>query len=52
MTALKYSIQINGVTQLIMTKADVLECLDSFSVSEHYNINNTLIDYVPYELNV
>ena len=52
LVALKYTIQINGVTQLIMTKADVLEGFKSFKVSEQYQINNEVIDYFPFDLNV
>ncbi len=51
LVALKYAIQINGVTQLIMTKPDVLEGFDEIKVSERYNTQNGIIDYFPYELN-
>ncbi len=50
MLALKYAIQINGVTQLIMTKADVLEGFEKFNVSERYKIKDETIDYYPYEI--
>jgi len=48
LVALKYAVEINGVTQLIMTKADVLEGFSTFKVSEKYKINNEEIDYFPY----
>ncbi len=48
--ALKYAIMINGVTQLIMTKADVLGEFDTISVCTHYQINGKLFDYMPYDL--
>jgi len=48
--ALKYTVEINGVTQLIMTKSDVLEGFKTFKVSEQYKINNELINYFPYSV--
>jgi len=48
--ALKYAIMINGVTQLIMTKADVLSNFDSIKVCTHYRLKDTEIDYFPYQL--
>jgi adenylosuccinate synthase len=51
LVALKYAIQINGVSQLIMTKPDVLQGFEEIKVSEKYNTPNGIIDYFPYELN-
>ena len=48
--ALKYAIMINGVTQLIMMKADVLDGFDSIKVCTHYDLNGELIDYMPYDI--
>jgi adenylosuccinate synthase len=48
--ALKYAIMINGVTQLIMTKADVLGEFENIKVCTHYEINGNKIDYMPYDL--
>ncbi len=50
MAALKYAVQINGVTALIMTKADILSHFESFKVSEYYEINGKKVDYFPYEI--
>ena len=50
LVALKYAVEINGVTKLIMTKADVLEGFTTFKVSEKYNINGELINYFPYAI--
>ncbi len=47
--ALKYSILINGVTQLIMTKADVLSGFETVKVCTAYNINGELTDRFPYD---
>ncbi len=46
--ALKYAIMLNGVTKLIMTKADVLSGFDSIEVCTHYNYRGEKIDYLPY----
>ncbi len=48
--ALKYSIMLNGVTQLIMTKADVLNSFDTIKVAVGYKYNNEIIDYFPFEI--
>jgi len=50
MVALKYSIMINGVTELIMMKTDVLDDFDTIKVCTGYKINGEVIDYLPYEL--
>jgi len=49
--ALKYAININGVTQLNMMKADVLSGLDTIKVCTHYMLNGKKIDYLPFEDN-
>ncbi len=46
--ALKYAIMLNGVTKLIMTKADVLSGFDNVMVCTHYNYRGETIDYLPY----
>ena len=48
---LKYAVMINGVTQLIMMKADVLSNIGSIKVCTHYNYNGEIIDYLPYDIN-
>ncbi|GHT23928.1 adenylosuccinate synthetase [Bacteroidia bacterium] len=49
--ALKYSIMINGVTALIMTKADVLSGFQTVKVCTHYKINGELTDRIPFDVN-
>ena len=49
--ALKYAININGVTQLMMMKADVLSGIDKISVCTHYELNGKRIDFLPFEDN-
>ena len=49
--ALKYAIAINGVTQLMMMKADVLSDLEHIKVCTHYLHNGKKIDFIPFEIN-
>ena len=49
LVALKYVVMINGVTQLIMTKADVLDAFDTIKVAVAYNINGKVTNEFPYE---
>ncbi len=46
--ALKYAIDINGVTNLIMMKSDVLSGMDTIKVCTAYRYKGTEIDYLPY----
>ncbi|HOS49058.1 MAG TPA: adenylosuccinate synthase [Bacteroidia bacterium] len=48
--ALKYAIMLNGVTQLIMMKSDVLSGFDKLKVCTKYKYRGQLIDYVPYDV--
>ena len=49
--ALKYAININGVTQLMMMKADVLSGIDTIKACTHYKLNGKQIDYLPFDDN-
>jgi len=48
--ALKYAIMLNGVTELIMMKADVLDTFDTIYACTHYEYNGETIDYMPYDI--
>ncbi|HEY8783017.1 MAG TPA: adenylosuccinate synthase [Mucilaginibacter sp.] len=48
--ALKYAIMLNGVTQLVMTKADVLSGFDKIYACTHYKYLGETIDYMPYDI--
>ena len=50
LVALKYCIQINGVTQLIMMKGDVLSGFDKIKVCTAYQTESGEIDYLPYDI--
>jgi adenylosuccinate synthase len=47
--ALKYSIMLNGVTRLFMTKTDVLNTFDEIQVGVRYCYMGNEIDYLPFE---
>ncbi len=49
LVALKYTIMLNGVTQLIMTKADVFKGMDVLKVATSYVVNGQITDQFPYE---
>ena len=49
--ALKYAININGVTELIMMKADVLSGIKTIKACTHYELNGKKINYMPFEDN-
>ena len=48
--SLRYAIMLNGVTQLIMTKPDVLSGFDTIKVCTHYKHNGRVIDTVPFDV--
>lgn len=48
--ALKYAIMINGVTKLIMTKADVLSEFETIRVCTNYQYRGKEIDYLPFDV--
>ena len=50
LVALKYSLMLNGVTQLIMTKTDVLDTFDVIRIATAYSVNGELTDQMPFDL--
>ncbi|MBK9284321.1 MAG: adenylosuccinate synthase [Sphingobacteriaceae bacterium] len=48
--ALNYAIMVNGVTELMMMKADVLSDFEEIEICTHYIYNNEKIDYLPYNI--
>ena len=48
--ALKYAINVNGVTKLMMMKADVLSNFPTIKVCTHYKYNGEIIDHLPYNI--
>ena len=51
LVALKYSVMLNGVTELIMMKADVLDTFDFIKVCVGYEIDGEVVEKFPFELN-
>lgn len=45
LSALKYAVMLNGVTQLIMTKADVLNEMETVDICTQYIVNDVISDY-------
>ena len=50
LVALRYSIKINGVTQLMMMKGDVLSGFDKIKVCTSYQTSQGIQDYLPYDV--
>jgi adenylosuccinate synthase len=50
LVALKYAVQVNGVTQLMMMKGDVLSGFDTLKVCTSYNYKGTEVNYLPYNI--
>lgn len=51
LVALKYSVMLNGVTELIMMKADVLDDFEMIKVCVGYEIDGEVVEQFPFELN-
>jgi len=50
--ALKYSVMLNGVTDLILTKPDVMNQFDQINVCTHYSLNGENTEkFIPDEVN-
>ncbi|MFZ5431011.1 MAG: adenylosuccinate synthase [Bacteroidota bacterium] len=50
LVALKYAIMLNGVTEMIMMKSDVLDQFDEIRVCVGYEIDGEVVESFPYEL--
>lgn len=50
LVALNFACMINGVTQIVMTKADVLDAFEELNVCETYRINGKDQAMVPYQM--
>lgn len=51
LVALRFACMINGVTSLVMTKADVLDSFAELKVATGYNIEGNITQLVPYQMN-
>lgn len=50
LVALKYACMVNGVTKVIMTKADVLDAFESLSVCTSYKVNGEETNEIPFQM--
>ena len=50
LVALRYSIMVNGVTQLIMMKSDVLDGFDTIKACVAYKQHGQQMDFFPYDI--
>ncbi|MBK9148339.1 MAG: adenylosuccinate synthase [Flavobacteriales bacterium] len=48
--ALRYAVMINGITELAMMKADVLNGMDKLRICTHYRVDGQLTDRMPYDV--
>ena len=51
LVSLKYSVNINGVTKLIMMKGDVLSGFKKIKICTAYQVDGVEIDYFPFDIN-
>ncbi len=51
LVALNFACMVNGVTQIVMTKADVLDAFDTLSVCTSYGIDGKQEKAVPFQMN-
>ncbi len=51
LVALQFACMVNGVTQLVMTKADVLDGLNELSLCNGYKIDGEEKNFVPFQMN-
>jgi len=50
LVALKYAVQVNGVTQLMMMKGDVLSGFDTLKICTQYQYKGETISHLPYNI--
>ncbi|MDE3743813.1 adenylosuccinate synthase [Maribacter polysaccharolyticus] len=50
LVALKYAVQVNGVTELMMMKGDVLSGFEKLKVCTAYNYKGDVIKHLPYNI--
>jgi adenylosuccinate synthase len=51
LVALKYTCMLNGITKVVMTKADVLDSFKELNVCTGYEINGKITQEIPFEIN-
>jgi adenylosuccinate synthase len=51
LVALQFACMVNGVTQIIMTKTDILDAIPELKVCNGYKIDGQEKNYVPFQMN-
>src|SRR6201994_570608 len=51
LVALKFACMINGVTKIVMTKADVLDAFQELKVCTDYSVNGETTNEIPFQMN-
>ena len=51
LVALHFACMINGVTKIVMTKADILDSLQELKVCDSYTINGKETKHIPFQMN-
>jgi len=49
--ALKFACMINGVTKIVMTKADVLDAFADLKICTAYKVNGEMTNEIPFQMN-
>jgi adenylosuccinate synthase len=49
LVALKYAIMLNGITEIVLTKADVLSDFESINICTGYKIDGKIVQKVPFD---
>ena len=50
LVALNYACMLNGVTQIVMTKADVLDAFEELKICTSYKVNGKETDQIPFQM--
>ena len=50
LVALRFACMINGITQIVMTKADILDTLEELKVCVAYNANEEEVTDIPFQM--
>ena len=49
---LLYTIMLSGVTQVVITKLDILDEFETIKVGTHYDVNGEVTNELPYDINI
>ncbi len=50
LVALKFACMINGVTKIVMTKADILDSFETLQMCTSYQIDNKRVEEIPFQM--